>query len=121
MTFCYAAWHDELGSPRASLAHLLGAPDVVALRVPPLPGKALPMSAPDCERCEALRKEVEFQREMQLLASSVAASLADLNDHDGQVAELRRALRQEIERREKAERENAMLSYRLAELTGTLA
>lgn len=76
---------------------------------------------PDCERCATLRKEVEFQREMQLLAADVAASLADLNDHDRQVAELRRALRQEIERREEAERENAVLSYRLAAATGTLA
>lgn len=79
-----------------------------------------PQAAPGCERCAVLRKEATFRHEMQLLASDTAASLADLNDHDGRVAALRSMLGKEIDRRKAAELEATRLAYRLAEATGDL-
>lgn len=77
------------------------------------------MAGVSCERCAALRKDVEFWREQQKLAADMVSSLADLNDHNQRVDSLRQLLRRETERRRRAEHENAVLTYRLAEATGT--
>jgi hypothetical protein len=74
-----------------------------------------------CKQCEKLRADVTFWRDQQKFAASVAANLADLNDYDGRVDSLRSLLRQEIERRQKAERQVAVLAYRLQVATGAEA
>lgn len=51
-----------------------------------------------------------FWRDQYRLAANVAATLADLDDHDGEVGNLKRLLRQENERREAAECENNRLA-----------
>lgn len=80
----------------------------------------IPQGAPGCERCETLRADAAFWRDQQKFAASVAANLADLNDYDGRLAALRSRLAKEGDRRRKAEDQVAVLSYKLAEATGTL-
>lgn len=80
-----------------------------------------PKGVDGCSRCDVLRKEAIFRHEMQLLASDVAAGLADLNDHDQHVASLRSLLAREIERRKEAERQLVVATYRLQLATGTQA
>lgn len=82
---------------------------------------AIPQVTPGCERCEKLRADVAFWRDQQKFAAKVAGDLADLNDYDGRVASLRSLLGKEAERRREAERQNAVLTYRLQQLTGTEA
>lgn len=81
----------------------------------------IPQGTPGCDRCEKLRADVAFWRDQQKFAASVAADLADLNDHDQQVAKLRSLLAQERDRRHKAEREVDVLTYRLQLVEGTQA
>jgi len=82
---------------------------------------SIPQGADGCERCFALRDQVRFWREQQKFAASVVANLADLDDYDDRLAALRQLLRRETERRRAAEHENAVLTYRLAQATGTEA
>lgn len=79
----------------------------------------IPQAAPGCDRCASLRKDVAFWREQQKLAADMVSGLADLNDYDGRVAALRSMLGAEKERRREAERQNAVLAYRLGEIEGT--
>jgi hypothetical protein len=81
----------------------------------------IPHGAPDCERCAILRADAAFWRDQQKFAASVAATLADLNDYDGRVASLRSMLARERERRQRAEHEATVLTYRLQVATGTEA
>lgn len=71
-----------------------------------------------CERCKTLRDEVEFWKDQQHFASSMVATIADL---DEVAPALRQMLRQEIERRQAAEAEADRLGYQLAIATGTQA
>lgn len=75
------------------------------------------MSGGECARCKYLRGEVEFWKEQQKFASSVAATIADL---DEVAPALRQLLRAEKERRRAAEEEADRLRYRLDALTGNL-
>jgi hypothetical protein len=56
------------------------------------------------------RQSAVFWRGQYDLAANIAATLADLDDHDGEVANLKRLLRQEIERRKAAEHESDRLA-----------
>lgn len=78
----------------------------------------IPRGAPGCARCTLLRKEARFWRDQQKFAASVAADLADLNDHDQQVAKLRALLAESEARREQAQRQVDVLTYRLDQATG---
>ena len=69
------------------------------------------------DRIAYLEREVEFWRDQYRLAADVAAGIADLDDV---APALRQMLRTEKERRKAAEHEVDVLTYRLAELTGTL-
>jgi hypothetical protein len=81
----------------------------------------IPQGAEGCERCVKLGADVAFWRDQQKFAASVAANLADLNDYDGRLGALRSLLAKETERRREAERQNAVLTYRLQLATGTEA
>lgn len=81
----------------------------------------MPAAADGCKRCGILRDRALFHYEQQLFAGSVAADLADLNDHDEQVAKLRRLLTKERDRRKEAERRATSLEYRLQLAEGTQA
>ena len=67
-------------------------------------------------RVAYLEGEVAFWKDQQRLAASVAATVADL---DEQTPALRQMLRQERDRRKRAEDEVSQLTYRLMQLTGT--
>jgi len=69
------------------------------------------------DRIAYLEREVAFWKDQQRFAANVAAGIADL---DEVAPALRQMLRVEKVRRRAAEDKVDALTYRLAELTGTL-